>query len=495
MALPIEGQETLSIRDLYRRVDHALRAALPGEVWITGEVRSATVSSKGHCYLELVDPVHGRISSAPVVKVVCWSRRWATIQAALRRLGIVLEAGMVVRVRGAVQLYQPRGEISFVLSDLDIDALVGKVAAERARLIQALVDEGLFERNRRIPVPAVPLRIGLVASPGTEGHRDFVGCLDSSGMAFTVSAIPTQVQGHVASRSVASALRRLQSTECELIVVVRGGGSKVDLAVFDAEPVARAIAGSSKPVWTGIGHTGDQSVADQVANRSFITPTECGQELARLVTSFWSSGMAAGALIGRLAHEQVGRSERSLDRHRQRVIVGARSQLGRHSERLAHRTQALRGAAKGGVETHHHRLGAARAVLARSAVRSLASEASAVATRAERLANLPDRRLEAEGVRATQWRRLLSAYDFQRQLDRGYSVTRDGEGRVVRSSATLATGAILFTRLAEGSATSEVVETAAGDQRLNGGERADGAADSGNESPGSRENGMTERMP
>ena len=294
MALPIQDQETLSIRDLYRRIDHALRAALPGEVWITGEVRSVTVSSKGLCYIELVDPVHGRISSAPVVKVVCWSRRWATIQAALRRLGIVLEAGMVVRVRGAVQLYQPRGEISFVLSDLDIDALVGKVAAERARLIKALVDEDLFERNRRIPVPTVPLRIGLVASPGTEGYRDFMGCLDSSGMAFSVRAIPTQVQGHVASRSVASALRRLQSSECELIVVVRGGGSKVDLAIFDAEPVARAIAGSSKPVWTGIGHTGDQSVADQVANRSFITPTECGQELARLVTSFWSAGVAAG---------------------------------------------------------------------------------------------------------------------------------------------------------------------------------------------------------
>ncbi len=481
MALPIQDQETLSIRDLYRRVDRALRTALPGEVWITGEVRSATVSSKGHCYVELVDPVHGRISSAPVVRVVCWSRRWSTIQAALRRLGIVLEAGMVVRVRGSVQLYQPRGEISFVLSDLDIDALMGKVAAERARVIQALIDEDLFERNRGVPVPTVPLRIGLVASPGTEGYRDFMDRLDSSGMAFSVRVIPTQVQGHAASRSVASALRRLQSTECELIVVVRGGGSKVDLAVFDAEPVARAITGSSKPVWTGIGHTGDQSVADQVANRSFITPTECGQELARLVSAFWSSGMDAGSLIGRLAGEQMVQSEHGLDRHRQRVIVGARSQLGRHSERLAHRTQALRGAAKGGVDAHRHRLEAARSLLARSALRSLVAEEVEAATRAERLAALPDRRLAAEGVRTAQWRKLLSAYDFQRQLDRGYSVTRDAQGRVVRSSATLSPGGRLFTRLAEGSATSEVVETTLDDQSFDHGDDLDdeGAPGSG----------------
>jgi exodeoxyribonuclease VII large subunit len=459
----LQDQDTLSIRDVYRRIDRALRGALPGEVWISGEVRSLTVSSKGLCYIDLVDPLHARDNSSPVLKVVCWSRRWSTVSSTLSRLGIMLETGMVVRVRGAVQLYQPRGEISLVLSELDTDALVGKVAAERARLIRALVDEDLFDRNRRVPVPAVPLRIGLVASPGTQGYRDFLGCLEASGMGFSIQATPTQVQGRTAARSVASALRRLQEGRCDLIAVVRGGGSKADLAIFDAEPVARAIAVCTKPVWTGIGHTGDESVADQVANRTFITPTECGQELARQVTSFWRSRVDAGSHIRRLAGEQMARSERGLDRHRRRLIVGAGSQLGRHSDRLAHRTLALRGSAKGAVEAHQRRLDTGGTVLARAARRALVSEEREVESRSERVVALSERLLQAEDLRTTQWRRLLGAYDFQRQLDRGYSVTRDATGRVVRSAASLSTGSRLFTELAEGTAVSTVTEASAGD--------------------------------
>ena len=110
-----------------------------------------------------------------MLKVVCWSSRWGKVRSTLDQLGIVLDAGMVVRVRGEVQLYKPRGDISFILSELDTDALLGKVAAERARLVKALVDEDLFDRNRRLPVPGPALRVGLVASPGTEGFRDFMG--------------------------------------------------------------------------------------------------------------------------------------------------------------------------------------------------------------------------------------------------------------------------------------------------------------------------------
>src|SRR5271165_1538538 len=242
------GPDALSIGDLYRRIDRALARAIPGEVWVSGEVRSFNVSSSGHCYLELVDPAVAHDNSTPVLKVVCWSSRWRIVRAELNNLGIALDAGLVVRVRGKVQLYKPRGDISFILSDLDTDALLGKVAAARARLVKALVDEGLFERNKRLPVPVVPLRIGLVASPSTEGQRDFLGQLENSGMAFAVRTKRTQVQGREAPGSIAAAIKRLQSSDCDLIVVVRGGGSKADLGAFDHEKVARAIATCRVPV-------------------------------------------------------------------------------------------------------------------------------------------------------------------------------------------------------------------------------------------------------
>jgi exodeoxyribonuclease VII large subunit len=448
--------DALSISDLYLRVDRALKNALPGEVWVSGEVRSFNVSSRGHCYIDLVDPLNAQDNGSPVLKVVCWSGRWNRVRSTLDQLGIALDAGLVVRVRGEVQLYKPRGDISFILSELDTDALLGKVAAERARLIKALVDEGLFDRNRRIPVPRPPLRIGLVASPGTEGHADFMGSLENSGMAFTVLLVPTQVQGREAATSVASAIGRLESAHPDLIVVVRGGGSKGDLATFDAEPVARAIASATTPVWTGIGHTGDQSVADEVANHSFITPTECGQALALLATDVWQRGLEAGLVAGRLAHDLLTQSERSLDRRRRGMATGTRSQLDRHADGLVHRARTLRGAVRSQVDAHGRDVSARGGLLARAAVRTLDSHESTVRSCTRRVTSLPNRRLQGEDLRLAQWRRLLGAYDYRRQLERGYSVTRDGAGRVVRSVSELGPGDRVRTRLADGEVTSIV---------------------------------------
>ncbi len=449
------GGDALSITEFYRRIDRALRSSFPEQTWITGEIRSIKTLPKGHCFIDLVDPTNAHDSAAPTLNVKCWSKTWHRVRTNLDALGITLDAGMVVRVRGEVQLYKARGTVDFVLSELDTDALLGRVAVERARLIKALVDEALFDRNRRVAVPRLPLRVGLVASPATEGFRDFIGCLDASGMAFDVRVNPVQVQGRRAPMAVASAIRRLQSESCDILVVIRGGGSKADLATFDAEPVARAVATSEVPVWTGIGHTGDQSVADEVANRSFITPTECGQELARLVIDFWRSSRDAGLVAGRLARQQMASAERSLDRRRRGAATGTRSQLDRHADRLVHRSYTLRAAVRGQIDSRDRQLKAGAELLAKSSTRTLATEQEGVTVRARRLTLQPGRRLEVEDLRLGHWQRLLGAYDYQRQLERGYSVTRDATGAVVRSAAAVTVGSLLLTRLSEG----EVVST------------------------------------
>jgi exodeoxyribonuclease VII large subunit len=454
------GPDALSITEFYRRIDRALKGSFPGELWITGEIRSIKVLPKGHCFIDLVDPTNARDNGAPTLNVKCWSTRWRAVRSTLDRLGIALDAGMVVRVRGDVQFYKPRGTVDFILSELDTEALLGKVAAERARLIKALVDEGLFERQRQLRVTDPPLRIGLVASPGSEGYHDFLGGLRGSGLAFDVTVAPTTVQGKVAPARVASAIRNLQRTSLDVIVVVRGGGSKADLAAFDAEPVARAIATSDVPVWTGIGHTGDQSVADEVAARSFITPTECGQELSRLAIEFWRSVIEAGLTAGRLARARLIDSERVLARHRHGAATGARAQVDRHSDRLTHRASVLRGTARGQIEAHSRQLSVKGGGLARSATRSVGAGRERLTARRRQLATLPLRRLEVEDFRVAQWQRLLGAYDYQRQLDRGYSVTRDPSGSVVRSASGLTQGSVLVTQLSDGQVASTVTTVA-----------------------------------
>jgi len=458
-----EDRPALSVTEFYSRVDRALRTAFVDELWISGEIRSLKVLPKGHCFIDLVDPTNAQDAGAPTLNVKCWSGQWRRVRTTLDQLGITLEAGMVVRVPGEVQFYKARGSVDFILAELDTDALLGKVAAERARLVKALIDEGLFDRNRRLPSPPLPLRIGLVASPGTEGYRDFLGRLEDSGMAFDVRVVPTQVQGRDAPAAVAAAVRTLQPTGCDVIVIVRGGGSKSDLATFDTEPVARAIATSDVPVWTGIGHTGDQSVADELANRAFITPTECGQELARRVTEFWAGVVATGGAAARLATGAVDRASTHLARGRAQLASGARMQLGRHGDGLAHRERNVRAAAQHQLDAHAARLAGRGEVVARAARRALADGDRDLVRRTTLLAALPLKRVELEERQIGQWRRLLGAYDYQRQLERGYSVTRGPDGSVVRSAADLAPGDRLVTRLADGEVASVVDAVGTGD--------------------------------
>jgi len=429
--------DALSIAELYDRVDRAVRAAFPDDVWITGEVRSMNVLRSGHCFLDLVDPSQAEDSGAPKLNAKCWAGTWRGVKASLDGLGIALEVGMVVRARGKVELYKARGSVDFILRELDTDALMGRVAAERARLIQALVDEDLYDRQRRLRTPDVPLRVGLVASQGTEGYHDFLGQLEASGLAFVVTHVQSAVQGTDAPGQVATAIATLQDAPVDIIAVVRGGGAKADLAAFDHERVARAVATSVVPVWTGIGHTNDVSVADEVAQRACITPTECGRELANRALSAWQRIEDAGLRLARLTANAVDRESVSLAARRRTLAAGCRSQLDRQDDRLA----------------------TVRFTLDRSATAVVAAADGGLAARATRLAAASTKVLEVAELRAAQQRRLLGAYDVHRQLQRGWSVTRGPDGSVLRSVAGLSPGSILTTQLADGSLVSEVTSS------------------------------------
>jgi exodeoxyribonuclease VII large subunit len=426
--------DAMSITELYERVDRAVRSAFPDDVWIAGEIRSMNVLRNGHCFLDLVDPSQADDSGAPKLNAKCWAGTWRGVKGSLDRLGISLEVGMVVRARGRVELYKARGSVDFILRELDTEALMGRVAAERARLVQALVDEDLYDRQRRLRLPDVPLRVGLVASQDTEGYHDFLGQLEASGLAFAVTHVQSAVQGTDAPEQLATAVTALQRSPVDVIAVVRGGGAKADLAAFDHELVARAVATSELPVWTGIGHTNDVSVVDEVAQRACITPTECGRELVNRVLAVWQRIEDAGARLARLAAHGADREFAALVARRRALASGSRAQLDRQDDRLV------------GV----------RVTLGRSASAAVLAAGAALAVRSTRLAAATTQALEVAELRAVQHRRLLGAYDVHRQLERGWSVTRDRDGSVLRSVAGLTAGTVLTTQLADGSLVSEV---------------------------------------
>jgi exodeoxyribonuclease VII large subunit len=432
----------LSIAELYDEVEDALSASFPAgrRLWVRGEVQSISDQSgrSGHCYIDLIDPETAGERAAPVLRVKCWRSTWGPLRSMLAGEGIELQPGMVVVLRGTLDFYRARAEVGFILAELDVTALLGRLAAQRAALLRALAAEGLLERNARLRVPAVPLRVGLVASPGTEGYRDFLGQLTGSGFAFDVTVVPTAVQGADAPAAIAGAIATLAAERpdrLDVVVLVRGGGSKADLAAFDAEPVARAVATCPFPVWTGIGHTGDESVADLVANRRCITPTECGRELALRVGLWWEASVGRpGSLVARRAAEALERSESHSDAARTRLAATARHLVGRQVERLRSRTS----------------------VVGRNAPRLLEHAGTALAVRSARLGPLAIGHVERAGDRLGAWRRLMAAYDVERQLERGYTLTLGEDGTLVRSVAEVRAGMAIITRLADGTTRSVV---------------------------------------
>jgi len=432
----------LSISELYGEVENALAAVFPRgrQLWVQGEIHSIAdqTGRTGHCYIDLVDPDALGDRQAPVLRVKCWRGTWGPLRALLAGEGIELQVGMTVVLRGNLDFYRPRAEVGFILAEMDVTSLLGRLAAQRAALIRDLTKEGLMERNGSLAVPPLPLRVGLVASPDTEGYRDFLGQLTGSGYAFDVVVSPTPVQGPEAPGGIARALALLATRgagRLDVIVVVRGGGSKADLVAFDSEVVARAIATSPVPVWTGIGHTGDESVADLVANRSCITPTACGRDLVLRARSWWEDSVAS-------------RVER---------IIGITSQVvDGASERLSATRVRISGMARLIVDRELERTWGCADQVARNADRLLAGAEQASGSQAQRVAPMAVRHVDKAASAIAAWRHLLAAYDVDRQLARGYTLNFDERGRIVRSVGSLAPGSILATRFFDGTARSVV---------------------------------------
>ena len=414
LALPFGDDPTYSVGELNAAIADALRGTLPSSVWVRGEVSHFHASANGHAYFELLEKDGRRDGVRAKIHVALFRTDRANVNRALRDAGVRLGDGVEVRIRGRVELFSPQGRLQLIMTAVDPVFTVGLMAANRARLLQTLADEGLLRANAVHPLPMVPLRVGLVTSGGSAAYHDFVHELEASPYAFRVALCAVRVQGAAADRRVAYALRQLMALDLDVVVVARGGGSRADLAAFDSEVVARAIAAMPVPVVTGIGHEVDRSVADEVAHTVAKTPTAAAAMLVDRVAGF-------DHVLQTVSHRVVTRAGAACDQARHRV------------DRFQHRAVA-----RGRAGT-------------RDAQRALAARQQSILAAARRATRDALRRVDTDEVR-------LRALDPRRVLERGYSITRDASGAVIRSGAAVTPDAILVTEVADGTITSRVIE-------------------------------------
>jgi exodeoxyribonuclease VII large subunit len=324
----------------------------------------------------------------------------------------------------------------------------------RDRVIRKLVAGGLFDANRARPFPVVPLRVGVVASVGTAAWHDFHDELERSRLGFQLRVCDTRVQGERAAFGIAAAVRTLaRRGDVDCVVVIRGGGARNELATFDAEAIAVAIATSPVPVVTGLGHEIDRSIADEVAHTAHKTPTACARALIDAVGDF-----------GR----RLDTSWAAIEAQARHLTADARRGLGERAHRVARRTHAA-------VERSDERLAMRRDRLREAPHRGLAIGIAQVDQRHERLVRRAPVSLDSEIRSLADASSRLALLDPVNLLRRGWSITRDADGRVVRSIDEIDDDAVISTELADGRVTSRVT----GRVTASSGDHTDDAVDAG----------------
>jgi exodeoxyribonuclease VII large subunit len=419
------GEPTYTVGELADAINGALRSRFGYGVWVRGEIAGFRDSGP-HSYFELCESTDdGKARLA--VSWFGFHRNKLRPHLHRHRLW-PLRDGLKVRVFGELDFFAGSGRLTLKMTGIDPRFTLGELALARDDVIRRLVADGLYDAQRQRSVPLVPLRVGAVTSVGSAAWHDLTHELEQSGLAFRVSVVDTRVQGEWAVDGITAALRTLSRRDLDVIVVVRGGGARSELATFDTEAIARAIASSPIPVLTGLGHEVDRTVADEVAHLALKTPTACATALVQRVEAYRAHVEDTWTTITIRAQRTVERSQHDLTGRAHRVATRTRSAVAVAGERI-------------------DRISARLPSLARH---TLAAEESRLSRGVDRVGRRAPQLLDGELRHLAHLEARARALDPAHTLARGWSITRTADGRLVRRPSDVAPGMVLVTTLAEG---------------------------------------------
>src|ERR1700674_5540399 len=414
------------------------------DVWVEGEISNCREAQSGHIYCTLKD-------DRAQVRCVCFKNQ-------LRLMKFRPEDGLVVTVRGSISVYEARGEYQIYVETREPVGL-GALQPPFEQQKKRLEAEGFFAAERKKPLPLLPSRIGLITSPRGAAVRDVVRILRRRFPNVHLTVYPVRVQGEGAAEEIVKAVKFFNQRKLvDVLILARGGGSMEDLWAFNEEPVARAIAASTIPVISGVGHETDFTIADFVADLRASTPSaaaelvvqtrhEFDKHIADLRESLASQIRYRLLELSRRVHELSARRgfRRPLDLLRQqrqrademtsRLALGLRAQLEKSRKRFT--------AAHLRIMSFDFRVKIAAFRL------RLERRTTDLSVRAERL-------LRNKRERLDRLRLQLEERSPLRVLERGYAIATDAAGNVLRAAAQVALGDSVAIQLHRGRLTTEV---------------------------------------
>ena len=376
--------QTYSLKELCEWIQDAMESDLPDRYWVRAEI--ASMSVRGHCYMELIEKADNGILAAKV-RATCWSNMYGLLSAYFtQETGESLHVGLQVLLEVSVEFHSVYG-LSLNVWNIDPTYTIGDLAKQRQATINKLQLDGVMELQQALELPSLVRRIAVVSSSEAAGYGDFCDQLKNNrfGFDFQVQLYSAVMQGDTASRSIINALSAIagQEEEWDVVVIIRGGGASTDLSCFDDYELASHCAQFPLPIVAGVGHTRDVSVVDMVVYSSVKTPTA-----------------AAEWLIDRVAVqvERVGEMQLRL----QKAVQG-----------------------------------------------KIARERNRVLVMEQRMINAVRRMVVREEGKLNLWRKTIDLHSPERIFKMGYSLTM-AKGKIVRSSKDVHEGDVVETYLQDG---------------------------------------------
>ena len=330
----IEPQHNIvTLSELNASIKFALIHSFPDAYWVIAEIAESRCDQKGHCYLNLVEKDNDR--TVAQIRANCWAYEYRKISHKFEKATREsLKPGMKVLFLAALNFHEVYG-ISLLIKDIDPSYSLGEMARRKREVIERLQKEGLIDLNKGLRLPLVPQRIAVVSAPGAAGFGDFMSHMANNpfGYSFNIKLFPAIMQGQEAEKSIVASLYKIEKRmdSFDVVAIVRGGGSQVELNCYDGYELAAAIAKLPLPVFTGIGHERDDTVADMVAHTRMKTPTAVADFLISGLKAFEDRILEAQRRLGRLCEEALKDENHNLDTLIQRFHYAIKNSF-RHQE-------------------------------------------------------------------------------------------------------------------------------------------------------------------
>ncbi|MDP6523745.1 MAG: exodeoxyribonuclease VII large subunit [Kiritimatiellia bacterium] len=418
-----DGQrKVFSVAELTRLISGTLEREI-GHVWLEGELSNVMRPSSGHYYLKIKD-------ETSIIDGVLFrgNQRTLTFQPA---------NGIKVRVFGEISVYERKGNYQIIIRQME-EGGKGALQERFEKLKKKLKEEGLFDADRKQPLPVLPQHVGVVTSPTGAAIRDILNVITRRFPNLHIVIVPVKVQGEGAAEEIASAIDLLNDKGgLDALIVGRGGGSLEDLWCFNEEIVARAVARSRIPVISAVGHEIDFTISDFVADVRAPTPSAAAEIVVGTKDAFQERLVALGQRLERQVRERLLRARGRFEAVAGHYVFREPANL---ADRYRQRIQGL------GLRMNYEVSRCRRETLQRLDDVSLRMAHSVALWRQDTANRL--NRVETQ----------LRSLNPLAVIQRGYSITRDADGNVVRRAADLVTGQHVRTIVMEGEFESEVIE-------------------------------------